>query len=436
MQDRFIEIYFFPLACRVYMYVNPQMVMEMRRQINGRIKKHLISLVLIFFFLSNISAQCPTEAQLEGGGTLNIPTDSDCSSPVTCNIATADFWDIDGNFTLLSCATLNLTQGSSFLYILGGTFTIEEGATLTTNRRLIVDGATVIVNGTLDVGDASGNDRLVIEFGGSIVVGATGHVEVGNGDIRVGGNGGGNTGTLDVDGTVNVSGNVTIRNNGTLDGDGMLTFGGDYTNNGTESTNFGNCTGGSNTSCGNTTLPVELISFSASLENDREAVLAWETATELNNEGFFVERSTDGINFSELGFVEGNGTTSNKHSYRFTDKFISTHSYYRLRQVDYDGQFEYSPITFLEYESKGLALKMDIYPNPVSSKLNFRNQIDGVFDWMLIDFSGQSVLSISNLTASQAEVRINELLPKLVDGLYVIKMSNGETQQAIRMMKN
>ncbi len=381
-------------------------------------------------------AQCPTEAQLESGGTLNVPTDSDCSSPVTCDIATADFWDIDGNITLLSCATLNLTQGANFLYILGGTFTVEAGATLTSNRRLIVDGASLVVNGTLDVGDGAGVDRLVVENGGSIVVGSTGSVDVGNGSIRVGGNGGGNTGTLDVDGTLNVSGDITIQGNGTLEGSGMITFGGTFTDNGTVTGTFTNCVDGSNAaSCGDTTLPVELVSFSSQLDNSNVAILNWSTASELNNEGFYVERSSDGLQFEEIGFVEGNGTTSQRVEYQYFDNSISSNTYYRLKQVDYDGQFEYSPIVYLEFDKNQLN-QIGIFPNPVVSQFKFTNGLEGVFEWSVTNVSGKRLLDESNLTVAQAEIKINQLLASMQKGTYFIQFSNLDSKQSIRLLKN
>lgn len=411
--------------------------MEMIRG-NNAIKQKTIQLLSALILIpAFLNAQCPTEAQLEGGGTLTIPTDGDCSSPVTCSInpGGGGFLDIDGNFTLLSCATLDLTQNSSFITIVGGTFTIEEGATLTANRRFIVDIGTLIVNGTLDVGDGNNTDNLVIGFGGSIIVGSTGTIDVGNGSVRVGGNNGGNTGTLTVNGTLTTTGDVLIRNNGTIDGTGTITYGGTYTNNGTTGGEFTNCTGGSSaTSCGSSTLPVELASFSSSLEND-VAQLKWETASELNNEGFFIEKSINGLDFEEIGFIEGNGTTSEWNTYEFTDPLITDNSYYRLRQVDYDGQFEYSPISFLEFDRIAAQIKMDIYPNPVVSGFHFTNAIDGIFDWSVISFSGQRVLYSTNMTAAQAEVQINELLPKLGDGIYVIHLSNSDTQKTVRMVK-
>ncbi len=384
-----------------------------------------------------VFAQCPTEAQLESGGTINIPTDNDCSSSVTCSITSANFWDINGNITVASCVTLNLNQNSSFLYILGGTFTINAGATVNSNRRLIVDGATVIVNGKLNVGDGGGTDNLVVTNGGTISVGTSGTIDVGNGSIRVGANGAGGAGTLTVDGTVSASGNITIRNNGTLEGSGVVSYGGTFSNNGSATESFTTCTGGSsNTSCGATTLPVKLLSFKTNLVEPGTTHLEWETASELNNDGFYIEKSIDGIQFDEIGFVKGNGTTDEYQSYQYYDHSTNSNTYYRLRQVDFDGQYEYSPITYVEVANNSNAIvQIGIYPNPVITSFSFTNTMEGVFDWAVVNSSGKKIYFNQNLTVPQAEIQLNELIATLDAGIYMIVFRNGETRQHIRMLK-
>lgn len=391
---------------------------------------HIIPLIAISIWAQ---AQCPTEAQLEGGGTVNIPTNGDCSSAVSCSITSANFWDINGNITVQSCATLDLNQNSSFLYILGGTFTVEEGATLNTNRRIIVDGATLIVNGQFNVGDGAGNDNLVVTGGGSITVGSNGNIDVGNGNVRVGSNGA-NSGSLTVNGTLSTSGNLVIRNTGGLSGSGTVTYGGNFTSSGTTNGSFTSCSG-SNTSCGDSSLPVELVTFKTTLTRDGAADLHWETATELNNEGFHVEKSSDGLHFESIGFVPGNGTSNQTHYYNFQDESLSTSSYYRLKQVDYDGQFEYSPVSFVKITSTNSVPKIGIYPNPVVSNFQFTESTEGVFDWTLMSITGQKIITETNLTVAQAEVRLNQSLGLLDAGTYLIIMQNSETRQHIRMLK-
>ncbi len=403
---------------------------------NRTFNKQLLQLLLLIGMPVLSMAQCPTEAQLESGGTINIPTNNDCSSSVACSITSTNFWDINGNITVESCVTLDLNQNSSFIQIVGGTFTINEGATVNTNRRFIVDGATLIINGDLNVGDGDGTDNLVVLNGGAINIGNTGTVDVGNGNIRVGGNGGGNTGTLAIDGSISTTGNVNIRNNGTLEGSGVLTYGGTFSTSGSTNESFTSCTGGtSNSSCGATTLPVKLLSFKTSIVGEGRTQIDWETASELNNEGFYIEKSIDGLAFESIGFVEGNGTTDQYQRYQFFDQSANSSSYYRLRQVDFDGQYEFSPISFVEVKMGTAINQIGIYPNPVVSNFSFTNTLEGVFDWALVNTAGQKLFFQQNMTVSQAELAINEMINSLESGTYMILMQNGEGRQHIRMLK-
>ena len=121
-------------------------------------------------------------------------------------------------------------------------------------------------------------------------------------------------------------------------------------------------------------LPVELISFEA-LAVDREVKLTWETESELNNSHFEVEWSQDGAKFETIGTIEGNGTTNGFHSYRyFHTEPVDGDNYYRLRQVDFDGHFEYSDISMATLESSD-QISIHIYPNPATDYLMIESDI-------------------------------------------------------------
>lgn len=108
-------------------------------------------------------------------------------------------------------------------------------------------------------------------------------------------------------------------------------------------------------------LPVEFISFYGKLK-DNEIQLLWDTASEENNKGFHVERSTDARDWSEIGFVEGRGTSSEINRYKFTDNEpIPGDNYYRLKQVDYDSRFEYSKIVVIKRYNVAR-----VFPNPIN----------------------------------------------------------------------
>ena len=119
--------------------------------------------------------------------------------------------------------------------------------------------------------------------------------------------------------------------------------------------------------CEDVLLPVELTSFDAVLDG-RSAELRWETASETNNAGFYVEHrfETDPEGaFETMGFVEGNGTTilARRYSYRVENLQPGSHIF-RLKQVDFDGTFEYHPSVEVVVELPELIYIEPVYPNP------------------------------------------------------------------------
>jgi hypothetical protein len=108
------------------------------------------------------------------------------------------------------------------------------------------------------------------------------------------------------------------------------------------------------------TLPIELLDFSATPKSNF-VDLDWVTATETNNQYFMVQRSADGINFEDINRVEGAGNSSGVLFYTIKDHHpLNGISYYRLKQVDFNGAFEYSQVRSVNYNSTGIL----IYPNP------------------------------------------------------------------------
>ncbi len=116
-------------------------------------------------------------------------------------------------------------------------------------------------------------------------------------------------------------------------------------------------------------LPVELTWFRASITNSGTGLLQWHTESELNNDRFEIERSVNGVDFISIGSVEGAGTSNQAHDYQFEDKApILSLVYYRLKQVDFDGEFEYSRIVSLDYTSIEMGSeRLSVFPNPVNS---------------------------------------------------------------------
>jgi hypothetical protein len=121
----------------------------------------------------------------------------------------------------------------------------------------------------------------------------------------------------------------------------------------------------------NCVTPVELISFTGKAVNQVN-ILRWVTASEVNNDKFAVERSTDGINFEIIGWVKGNGTTTQTHYYEFVDENpMKGSNYYRLNQFDFNGVNEYSKVILLESDNTKHLRIANLYPNPTAAGVNY-----------------------------------------------------------------
>lgn len=111
-------------------------------------------------------------------------------------------------------------------------------------------------------------------------------------------------------------------------------------------------------------LPVELINFQVKAVHEKEIQLTWQTASELNNRGFEIERSIDGSNWEILDYVSGRGTTNELQSYTFMDHHpMIGYNYYRLKQIDFNEKFEYSEIRSVLINADKYQ-NLEIYPNP------------------------------------------------------------------------
>ncbi|MEM1324377.1 MAG: T9SS type A sorting domain-containing protein [Bacteroidota bacterium] len=187
-------------------------------------------------------------------------------------------------------------------------------------------------------------------------------------------------------------------------------------------------------SCG--TLPVELISFSATPEPQAVA-LQWKTASEINNSGFEVERSTDGVNFYKIGWVEGEGKSNREVTYKYVDQeaMSNTTYYYRLRQVDFDGKYEYSNVETVEINDKNINIRL--FPNPslvsesVQLRINADSDISGQVE--LFDMSGRLVQS-TTLGVQKGENAFELTTKELSSGTYIVKMQLGDVVKYEKLM--
>ena len=174
-------------------------------------------------------------------------------------------------------------------------------------------------------------------------------------------------------------------------------------------------------------LPVELAEFKAICENG-QTVLKWKTASEKNNSHFVVELNRHG--FEEIGRVNGNGTTSNISNYTFTHRNEDSKTvYYRLKQVDFDGNFEYSNTIAVDCFSKNNNFRL--FPNPTNGEITL--QFDKAISNEILIFDILGRLVFNDFIKNKAEVQLDL---KLTAGVYFLQMEGDSNyQKTIKVIK-
>lgn len=160
-------------------------------------------------------------------------------------------------------------------------------------------------------------------------------------------------------------------------------------------------------------LPVTLVSFEGKTLKNNTNLITWNTASEINNEYFSIEKSDDAILFSSIGEVNGAGNSNNFTEYRFIDKTPNTKvNYYRLKQIDFNGEFSYSSIIVLDNNRSNVKIFISNY----SLQINLDENIT-TGDLMIFDAIGQTVHS-ETITSNK---RIN--IEKFNSGIYIVKIT-------------
>ena len=171
-------------------------------------------------------------------------------------------------------------------------------------------------------------------------------------------------------------------------------------------------------------VPVELTSFVGSI-NGKTVNLNWTTATEINNAGFEVERKYINASWQKIGFVNGNGTTSEKQSYAFTDKNLSDGKYsYRLKQVDFNGAFEYSTVVEVEVVTPNRFELSQNYPNPFNptTAIKFDLPNAGNVKLAIYNLLGQEIQTLINGYMESGSHTVNFNAKNLNSGIYLYKL--------------
>lgn len=179
-------------------------------------------------------------------------------------------------------------------------------------------------------------------------------------------------------------------------------------------------------------LPVTLVDFEG--KNTSEGnVLQWTTSSESNNDYFAIEESTNGKNFTESGRVKGVGNASATNHYDFTDvDFNQGITYYRLKQVDFDGKYAYSRMIAIDAPSAG---NIRFYPNPVQSALDIElpNLQTSWVNARVINASGQEVIVKERAAVQNGRLHIQ--LGKLPAGIYQVLIANDQVSYRLSVFK-
>jgi hypothetical protein len=147
-------------------------------------------------------------------------------------------------------------------------------------------------------------------------------------------------------------------------------------------------------------LPVDLVYFETKAIDDQQALLHWQTASELNNNYFDVERSYGAIHSEWVGNITGNGTTNQLTDYSFTDKSIATSQntpYYRLKQVNFDGAFEYSNERVVSFDGKVEKLEIAAYPKQFNQEVTVRVSNTKPYSIEVTDLNGLVMSDIKKI---------------------------------------
>ncbi len=183
-------------------------------------------------------------------------------------------------------------------------------------------------------------------------------------------------------------------------------------------------------------IPVELTSFTASA-NDGNVILIWSTATETNNQRFDIQRKVGNGEFTTVGFVKGNGTTTEQHNYSYIDSKVAPGNYvYRLDQVDLNGKNNYSKEVNVKINPPLIFSLEQNYPNPFnpSTVIEYSTAKAGFVNLSVYSLLGQKVAELmnGNMDAGTHNVVFNA--SNLPSGMYIYEIRTNSFTAAKKMI--
>ncbi len=179
----------------------------------------------------------------------------------------------------------------------------------------------------------------------------------------------------------------------------------------------------------NGTLAISGLNFYANKKDDNTVSLTWQTFAENNNKGFTIERSAEGNSFDSVDFVASLSVNGRGASYSFTSSAISGINYYRLKQLNYDGSYTYSPVRFIKFDSNGL---LEIYPNPVQDVMHVKTGI-AFNDAQMKIYNVQGKMMMQKIVTGNGT--INVTVQGLPAGIYIAKIISTSRELQFRFVK-
>ncbi len=185
-------------------------------------------------------------------------------------------------------------------------------------------------------------------------------------------------------------------------------------------------------------LPVELSAFTGS-QTGSKIVLKWETKTEINNQGFEIERSDDpeGGSWSKIGYIKGNGNSNVSNKYSFSDEnpLNSNVFYYRLKQIDSDGKYEYSSEIKVELAVDKFELLQN-YPNPFnpSTTISFSLASEEMVSLQIYNILGQLVSEVINQKMKAGLHKVRFDATGLASGVYIYRLDVQDKYSSVKKM--
>jgi hypothetical protein len=183
-------------------------------------------------------------------------------------------------------------------------------------------------------------------------------------------------------------------------------------------------------------VPVELISFTASASG-KNVLLEWVTATELNNSGFEVQRRTVDSEYEAVGFVAGSGSTTEQRNYLFSDVNVPDGNYsYRLKQIDFNGVFDYSHEVEVEVNAPAEYALEQNYPNPFnpSTTINYSIAEAGLVKIAVYNLLGQEVALVVNELKEAGKHSVSFNASTLTSGAYFYTIETPQFKQTRKML--